>query len=129
MRSQQRTLLAGDIHHEHVRIRSFRLILSVDDELAVFRPDRRDVHAIFRCPLTVSCIGQPPSDATSQRLLRPLRLLTNTIVLPSGDQSGWPTCRVMYSFSIERFFATCALGLEVICLGSVIACGAGKVWV
>ena len=33
----------------------------------------------------------------------------------------------MYSFSMERFFSTCALGLLVICLGSVMACGTGKV--
>ena len=72
-------------------------------------------------------MGHPPSDGTSQRLLRPLRLLMKATVLPSGDQVEPPTWRVMYSFSMVRFFSTCASGLEVICLGSVMAWGAGKV--
>src|SRR5208282_1597162 len=29
---------------------------------------------------------------------------------------------------MERFFSTRASGLEVICFGSVMACGAGRVW-
>src|SRR5579864_9500332 len=50
-------------------------------------------------------------------------------LLPSGDQVGRPTWRVMYSFSMVRLRgSTCALGLEAICLGSVIACGVGRVW-
>src|SRR4029077_11774771 len=68
------------------------------------------------------------SDATSQRLLRPLRLLTKATVLPSGDQVEPPTWRVMERFSMERLFSTRASGLEVISLGSVIASGAGSVW-
>src|SRR6266478_945718 len=55
---------------------------------------------------------------------------TNAMVLPSGDQVVAPTDRVMYSRSMERlcwFCSTFALGLLVICLGSVIAWGAGRV--
>src|SRR5947209_681616 len=50
----------------------------------------------------------------------------NAIVFPSGDQVVPPTARVMYSFSMVRFFSTCALGLLEICLGSVTTCGTGR---
>src|SRR5271154_2055232 len=57
-------------------------------------------------------------------------LLTKTTVLPSGDHEAAPTCRVMYSFSIERLCWLCstlALGLLAICLGSVMTFAACKV--
>ncbi len=76
----------------------------------------------------VNCIGHPPSAETSHRLLRPLIFETKTTDFPSGDQSARPTCRVMKSFSIERFFSTVPFGLLKICLGSVTARGTGKVW-
>jgi hypothetical protein len=53
----------------------------------------------------------------------------NAMFLPSGDHVGRPTCRVIYSFSMVRLRgSTCALGLEEIFVGSVTACGAGRVW-
>ena len=51
------------------------------------------------------------------------------MVLPSGDQLVAPTERVMYKRSTERLCwlcSTCALGLLVMCLGSVMAWGAGR---
>src|SRR3974390_1295160 len=51
---------------------------------------------------------------------------TNTIDLPSGDQSAPPPCRVMKSFSIDSVRSTCRSCLLVICLGSVIACETGR---
>src|ERR1700675_5034805 len=62
-------------------------------------------------------------------LLRPLRFEMKAMFLPSGDQVVAPTERVMYSLSMERpcwFCSTLALGLLVICLGSVMAWGAGR---
>ncbi len=57
-------------------------------------------------------------------------LVTKAIVFPSGDQAVPPTTRVMYSFSISKLRSTCASGLLVICLGSVMAGGTGRdvVW-
>src|SRR3954468_17393558 len=74
----------------------------------------------------VNCVGQPPSAGTSQRLLRPLMFEMKATVLPSGDQVLPPMPRVMYSFSMVRFFSTCAFGLLEICFGSVMAWGAGS---
>src|SRR5581483_4653699 len=54
---------------------------------------------------------------------------TNAMVLPSGDQAVPAIARVMKSFSIDRSRSTLALGLLEICLGSVMACGAGRVCV
>src|SRR5262245_43433735 len=39
----------------------------------------------------VSGRGSLPSAFTSQRLSPPLRSLTKTIVLPSGEKCGWPS--------------------------------------
>src|SRR5215469_16347321 len=76
----------------------------------------------------VSCVGHPLSAETSQRLFRPLMFEMKAIVLPSGDQVVPPIARVIYSFSMVRFFSTCASGLLEICFGSVTACGVGRVW-
>src|SRR5713226_654744 len=76
----------------------------------------------------VSCVGQPPSAETSHRLLRPLMFETKAMVLPSGGQAVAPMARVVYSFSMVRPFSTCAFGLLVICLGSVMAWGVDKAW-
>src|SRR5512138_28443 len=75
----------------------------------------------------VNCTGHPPSAGTSHRLLRPVMLVIKAICLPSGDHAVPPTIRVMYSFSIDKFFSTAAFDFDVICLGSVMACGAGRV--
>src|SRR6202453_3760776 len=78
--------------------------------------------------LTVSCTGQPPSAGTSQILFRPLIFEMKATCLPSGDQVGRPTWRVMYSFSMVRLRgSTSAFGLLATCLGSVMASGAGRV--
>ena len=62
-------------------------------------------------------------------MFRPLMFEMNAMLLPSGDQVAGPTWRVIQSLSIVRVRgSTCALGFEEICLGSVTACGAGKVW-
>src|SRR3979409_1050438 len=39
MRGQQRALGTGDVDHKYVVIGALRLLLCVDDELPVFRPD------------------------------------------------------------------------------------------
>jgi hypothetical protein len=75
-------------------------------------------------------MGHPPSADTSQILFLPLIFEMNAIVFPSGDHVLPPIARVMYSLSIERLCApcsTCALGLLLSSLGSVIAGGACKV--
>ncbi len=74
----------------------------------------------------VNCIGHPPVAGTSHRLLRPLRLETNAICLPSGDHVVPPTRRVMYSFSMEK---VCKSDTVLLCsfVGSVIAAGGVRV--
>jgi len=78
-----------------------------------------------------ACVAHPLPEGTRHRLLGTLVLLTSTIILAVGDQEALPTCRVMYSFSMDRlcwFCSTCAFGLLAICLGSVMAFGNGKAW-
>src|ERR1700682_6212677 len=77
----------------------------------------------------VSCTGHPPSAGTVQILLRPLMFEMKAMLLPSGDHVGRPTWRVISSFSMVRLLgSTWALGVLLICLGSVTAWGAGRVW-
>src|ERR1019366_1859258 len=48
VRRQQRALGARYLDHKHVRVRPFRLFLGVDDELAIGRPEGRNVHTVLR---------------------------------------------------------------------------------
>ena len=47
MGREQCTLRAREIRNEDVRIRAFGVLLGVDDRLAIFRPDRPDIHFFF----------------------------------------------------------------------------------
>src|SRR5579884_190826 len=91
---------------------------------AIQRPFGDHAGCAWRCSLTVSCTGHPPSAGTTHKLFRPVMFETKTICFPSGDHEVSPMARVMYSFSIESF-PTSALETLLICCGSVMTCTAG----
>src|SRR5271166_3943841 len=70
----------------------------------------------------VNCVGHPPDEGTSHRLLRPLMFETNATCLPSGDHVEPPIARVMYSFSIEKACMSATVLLSSL-VGSVTAGG------